>query len=138
MKYLLDTCVISEFVKISPNSGVINWITNIDEDNLYISVITLGELEKGITKLSESKKKKNLQTWLTQLEKRFEERTLLLDKDSAYKWGQIQAESEEKGLKIPAIDALIAASAITNGMTIVTRNEKDLKRSGVKIFNPWD
>ena len=138
MKFLLDTCVISELTKKKPNPKVIQWIKKKHEVDFYLSVLTLGEIQKGITKLFESKKKKDLQEWLeNDLPQRFERRFLTVTMDVAKKWGEIEGETEQKGEKMPAIDSLIAATGIVNNLTVVTRNTEDMKRSGVNLLNPW-
>lgn len=138
MKFLLDTCVISELTKKKPNPKVIQWIKKKHEIDLYLSVLTLGEIQKGITKFFESKKKKDLQEWLeNDLPQRFERRFLTVTMAVAKKWGEIEGETEQKGEKMPAIDSLIAATGIVNNLTVVTRNTEDMKRSGVKLLNPW-
>ena len=138
MNYLLDTCVISEMVKPRPNKKVVDWVSSQNEDQLYLSVITLGEIQKGISKLSESKKKQTLKVWLqTDLLKRFSGRIVPINDQVALTWGVIQASAEQEGIIIPSIDGLIAATGITGNMTVVTRNVPDMKPSGVMLFNPW-
>jgi len=138
MKYLLDTCVISELVKPAPNDKVITWLSSIDESKLYISVLTFGEIEKGIEKLADGSKKKKLKLWLEDdLKQRFEGRLIPIDLKVALKWGQVQAMSEQAGKALPAIDGLIAVSAIANNCIVVTRNTTDMEQSSVELFNPW-
>ena len=139
MNYILDTCVISELVKPLPNENVLEWIEKQSEDNLYLSVITIGEIQKGISKLPESNKKTNLQTWLdNDLKFRFESRILPIDEKIAKEWGKIQGISEKAGNKIPVIDSMIAATGLFHKMVIVTRNINDMQISGLEIFNPWN
>jgi predicted nucleic acid-binding protein len=138
LKYLLDTCVISEMVKPNPETKVIRWILAQDESYLFLSVITLGEIQKGISKLPESKRKKALQAWLqADLQERFNGRIIPVDHRAALNWGIIQAAAEKNGNTIPAIDGIIAAQAITHSMTVVTRNINDMQASGALLFNPW-
>lgn len=139
MNYILDTCVISELVKPLPNENVLEWIEKQSEDNLYLSVITIGEIQKGISKLPKSNKKTSLQTWLdNDLKFRFESRILPIDEKIAKEWGKIQGVSEKSGNKIPVIDGMIAATGLFHKMTIVTRNIDDMQISGIEIFNPWN
>ena len=139
MNYILDTCVISELVKPLPNENVLEWIEKQSEDNLYLSVITIGEIQKGISKLPESNKKTSLQTWLdNDLKIRFESRILPIDEKIAKEWGKIQGISEKAGNKLPVIDSMIAATGLFHKMTIVTRNIDDMQISGLEIFNPWN
>jgi predicted nucleic acid-binding protein len=138
MKYLLDTCVISELVAKRPNQKVIDWIDQLDPDSVYLSVITIGEIRKGIEKLPDSPRKATLQAWLTdELLVRFNGRILPIDIAVILVWGQLIGRLELKGKKMAAIDSLIAASALHNKCELVTRNEDDFKHAGVKIVNPW-
>ncbi len=137
--FLLDTCVISELIKPSPSSNVVRWVDGQDEDGFYVSVITLGEIEKGISKLPEGKKKERLQAWLySELTDRFNDRILDVSLDVAHTWGRILGEAEKHGRSLPVIDALLAATAITKGLTVVTRNTDDMKESGAALLDPWE
>jgi predicted nucleic acid-binding protein len=135
----LDTCVISELIKKEKNNKVVKWIKKRKESSLFISVLTVGEIQKGISKLPDSYKKEYLKTWIdNDLKKRFAGRILEITEEIATSWGEIQAKSESEGKKMPAIDSLIAATAIKNNLTVVTRNEKDIENSGCKSINPWE
>jgi tRNA(fMet)-specific endonuclease VapC len=137
MKWLLDTCVISELVSKRPHKTVVEWIDSIEPENLYLSVISVGEIAKGIEKLPQSKRKGELHRWLTEdLLLRFDGRILLLDVDVLLAWGQLTGRLERKGRKISAIDSLTATAARWN-LTIATRNVSDYSHSEVPIFNPW-
>ncbi|MCU0288901.1 MAG: type II toxin-antitoxin system VapC family toxin [Acidobacteria bacterium] len=139
MKYLLDTCVISELVTPYPNEKVIKWLEERKENDLFLSVLTIGEIHKGIAKLPDSKKKRVLIKWVEDdLKKRFMGRVLEITEAIAIQWGDILGDSEKKGKKMSVIDGLIAASAIEEGLTVVTRNIKDIKNSGARIINPWE
>lgn len=139
MKYLLDTCIISEFTKPSPEPKVVDLISFENEENLFLSVLTLGEIHKGIAKLPDSKKKKELANWVeTDLKKRFAGRIIKITEEIACHWGDILGQSEKAGRKIPVIDGLLAATAIKKGLTLVTRNIKDVVNCGCKILNPWE
>lgn len=139
MKYLLDTCVISELVKNKPERKVVRWVEDCDEELLYLSVLTIGEIQKGIAKLKDKNRKNNIQRWLdSDLRERFTERILPIDEDTVLTWGVVQGESELIGLQIPTIDGLVGATAITHNLTVVTRNEKDIALSGARILNPWN
>ena len=138
MKYLLDTCVVSELIKPKINENVISWIENIEENQLYLSVLTLGEIEKGIAKLPLSLRKSNLKTWLEKdLVLRFENRILNVTPEVARYWGNLQGELEKQGKPMPIADGLIAATALIHNLTLVTRNIKDVARSGVCTLNIW-
>ena len=138
MKYLLDTCVISEIVKSRADRNVISWMKNQDEENLYLSVLTFGEIEKGIEKLSNGVRKRKLQLWVEEdLKKRFEGRIISIDLDISVKWGAIQGTSKLLGKPMPAIDGLIAVSGLVHNCIIVTRNISDMEQSAVELLNPW-
>lgn len=138
MNYLLDTNVISELTTNDPDSNVVAWLENIDQENIFLSVITIGELKKGIEKLSGSKRKKDLVSWLeNDLLVRFGERIVPLDLPVMLLWGTMIAELEKAGTPLPAIDSLLAASAAQKGLTLVTRNIKDFEPAGIPLMNPW-
>lgn len=138
MSYLIDTCCISELVKKKPNPNVVNWFADRDELSMYLSVITFGELKKGIEKLPDSKKKRVLNTWVKEdLNQRFKNRVLNIDMEVVNKWGEILAKSEKSGKPLPAIDSIIAATALVHDLTVVTRNTQDMVGSGVEVINPW-
>ena len=125
-------------IRAFPNEQVTGWVESRDEKTLFLSVLTLGEIYKGISKLSEPKKKSDIKLWMeNDLRRRFEKRILEIGEDIAEIWGEIQGKAEKKGRKMPAIDSLIAATAIFHGMTLVTRNTSDIEISGVSLFNPW-
>lgn len=138
MNYLLDTCVISELVKPVPDPRVISWMNRVSSDSLYICVITVGELRKGIVKLPESRKKTELIVWLTTLLEDYQDRVYPIDLPVAENWGIILANAEKSGTPMSSLDSLIAAVAYTNNLTLVTRNERDFEPSGIPIANPWD
>jgi hypothetical protein len=136
--FLLDTCVISELVKPRPNEYVVRWADSVDERKLFLSVLTVGELEKGITKLQESPRKASLQEWLEHdLAERFAGRILPVDAAVAVAWGRIQGEAERMGAKLPVIDSLLTATAEIHRLTLATRNIADFDRCGATVFNPW-
>lgn len=139
MRYLLDTCVISELVKAVPNPQVVAWINQQDEEKLYLSALTFGELHKGIAKLPSSKRKKTLHQWVEyELQERFGNRTLAFDAKVAKVWGEAQGASEKAGRPMPAIDSLIAATGLAHDLIVATRNTADMEQSGVNLFNPWE
>ena len=139
MKYLLDTCVISELIIKNPSHKVITWISKTEENKLFISVLTIGEIHKGIEKLPQSKKKDFLHHWVTfDLKERFKNRIINFDLQAAAVWGKIQAQAERAGKVMPTIDAQIAATGICNDLIVVTRNTSDMENSGVSLYNPWE
>lgn len=138
MKCLLDTCVVSELVARQPNPKVVEFVDTIDSDDVYLSVITVGEIMKGIEKLSKSKRKQELQTWLREdLLVRFDGKIISLDADVLMAWGALSARMESSGRTMPAIGSLIAATVLTHQFKLVTRNVADFKGTGVEILNPW-
>lgn len=137
MKYLLDTCVISELIKPVPHKKVISWIKDIPSEMLFLSVITIGEIRKGIIKLPESKKKQKLALWLNTILEEYKERIITIDLMVADTWGIIQANAEKNGFPMSSIDGLIAATSYTHNLTLITRNEDDFTSCKIPIINPW-
>lgn len=138
MRYLLDTNVISELIAKYPNERVIQWLDQLDPASIYLSVITIGELRKGIEKLPDSRRKDKLRTWLTdELLVRFRDRILVLDVDVMLTWGELVGRLERSGRPLAAIDSLIAALALAHSCSLVTRNEADFKDTGLRVTNPW-
>ena len=138
MNYLLDTCAISELVAKRPNQKIANWIDSIEEARLHLSVITIGEIRKGIEKLPDSPRRKALEEWLNeQLLVRFAGRIIPIDTGVMLTWGQLTGALETAGKTMSAIDSLIAASALHGSFSLVTRNEGDFKDAGVAVVNPW-
>lgn len=138
MRFILDTCVISELVAKRPNPKVVEFIDSLDSDDVYLSVIAIGEITKGVEKLPGSKQKQELYSWLKEdLLARFYARVVPLDIDILMEWGLLIAHLESTGITLPAIDSLISATALTHKLTLVTRNADDFKDTGVEIVNPW-
>lgn len=138
MRYLLDTSVISELVAKHPNKRVVQWLDGVDPASVYLSVITIGELRKGIEKLPNSSRKDKLLNWLVnELLIRFEDRILALDVDVMMTWGELMGRLERSGRPLSAIDSLIAALALARSCCLVTRNEADFKDTGLTVINPW-
>ena len=139
MKALLDTCVISELVSKTPNLKVVEYVDLLDPEDVYLSVITIGEIVKGIEKLPKSRRKTDLQNWLKDdLLVRFEGNVVALDTDILIEWGALIARLESAGKTMPAIDSLLAATALAKKMTLVTRNVNDFDETDVEIVNPWE
>ena len=138
MTYLLDTCLISELVAKQPNQKVLDWVDAQVPETLYLSVITIGEIARGICKLTPSKRKESLTTWLNEtLPNRFENRILTIDVSTMVLWGNLICQLEQNGRPLPAMDSLIAAIALQHSLSLVTRNEKDFAGTGLIIVNPW-
>jgi toxin FitB len=138
MSFLLDTVVVSEWVKQRPDPGVVAWLANADEDRVFISVATLAELRYGIERMAAGGQRRRLDDWLrNDLPSRFEERVLSIDARIADHWGGVVARSEAVGRQISSMDAWIAATALAHGMTLITRNTSDFETVIEQIVNPW-
>ena len=138
MKFLLDTCVISELASHRPNVQVISWLRRQDPESLYLSFVTVGEIKKGIAKRGGDARAIALEKWLqTEILGSFADRILPVEKNVSLEWGRICGDAERVGRKRPAVDALIAATALVHGMKLVTRNIDDMVGMGVPIFNPF-
>lgn len=137
--FLLDTCVISELVKPKPESKVIAWLNATDEELLFLSVLTLGEIRKGTSLLKDPVRKVKLEAWLAgALTARFSDRILSIDKSIAERWGILTAQAKATlNHNLPVIDGLLAATAQHHNLTFVTRNTGDVTGTGVPVFNPW-
>lgn len=138
MRYLLDTNVVSEWTKPRPNPGVVEWLAQVDEDEVFLSVVTFAELRHGIERLPAGRRRRQLDTWLRgELAQRFEGRIALIDGAVADEWGRLVARHEARGRPIHAMDGLIAASAQVHALTLVTRNAADFQLSVKSVLNPW-
>jgi toxin FitB len=138
VNFLLDTNVVSEWMKPRPNLGVVEWLASADEDRLFLSVATLGELRYGIERLAKGQKRAQLEEWLeTELASRFEGRVVVIDDAVAATWGKLLAKADAAGRPMGAMDGFLAATGLVHGMSIVTPDEGDFVDSGVKTFNPW-
>jgi len=138
VSFLLDTNVVSEWVKPRPDPGVVAWLAEADEDRVFISVITLAELRHGIERLAAGARRKRLDEWLHHdLPLRFEGRILSVDAMVADVWGQMVAHREAAGRPIGPMDAFIAATAQVHQLTLVTRNASDFKASVPDVIDPW-
>jgi predicted nucleic acid-binding protein len=139
MKYLLDTCVISELVAKHPNPRVVDFVDALDSDDVYLSVITIGEIAKGIEKFPKSKRKQELHSWLKEyLLVRFDGRIISMDTEVLMQWGVLIGRLESTGVTLPAIDSLIAATTLTHKLALVTRNVDDFNSTGIETINPWE
>jgi toxin FitB len=138
VSWLLDTCALSEYVKKAPAPAVIQWLDEQDEASLFLSVVSVGEIEKGILKLraADTRRSQKLTAWLGKVEQRFAGRILPLDAAALHAWAQLSATAELAGRKLPVMDGLIMATAQCHGLTVVTRNTEDF-RSYQQVFDPW-
>ncbi|MHB2020975.1 MAG: PIN domain-containing protein [Candidatus Xenobia bacterium] len=138
MRYLLDTCVVSETIRPRPSPRVTAWLDAQDELTLFLSVVVIGELHKGVGKLPASARRRHLQAWIDgNLTTRFAGRVLTVDQAVAARWGTLCGEAERAGQKLPVLDAMLAATALEHGMTLVTRNLDHFQRTGVLLIDPW-
>ncbi len=138
MSFLLDTNVVSEWVRPQPNSGVVSWLANVDEDRVFISVVTLTKLRYGIERMIAGRRRKRLEDWLAgELLARFDGRILAVDQTVADISGRFVARSEAAGRPMEAIDAFLAATAEVHRLTLVTRNQSDFKAVLKSTVNPW-
>jgi predicted nucleic acid-binding protein len=136
--YLLDTNCISEVVRINPEPRVMAWIEAADESLLYLSVLTLGEIRKGLAALSQGKRRTQLETWLdVELRARFSGKTLPVDTHVADRWGWLAATAKRAGKPLAVIDGLLAATALHHNLALVSRNTSDFAHLAVPLLNPW-
>ena len=138
MRFLLDTNVVSEWTKPRPNPGLMAWLAASDEDRVFLSVVTIAELCRGIESLASGERRKRLENWLQEdLSARFEGRILPIDTQIANVWGKIVARRESSGRPIHAMDAMLAATAEVHALVLVTRNEVDFHLTLKSVINPW-
>ena len=138
MRYLLDTNVLSEAARAEPDPGVLEWLQARSSLDLDLSVLTLGEIRKGVALLPDGKKRRRLEEWLTvDLARQFTGRLLPVDDAVALAWGGLSAEGRASGRELPVIDGLLLATAAVHGLTFVTRDERDCGERGVPVLNPW-
>jgi predicted nucleic acid-binding protein len=136
--FLLDTNCISELVRLKPEPRVMEWMDATDEAMLHLSVLTLGEIRKGLAGLAQGKRRSRLETWLeVELQARFAGRILAIEAAIADRWGLISAEGKRKGKPLAVIDGLLAATALHHNLTVVSRNASDFANTHVQVLNPW-
>ena len=136
--FLLDTNVVSEFAKPKPDGRVVKWTAVTDESLVFLSVLSLGEIRKGIERLQAGRRCAQLESWLqVDLRSRFRDRILPLDEEIADRWGTIAALAAAQGRPVPVVDGLLAATALHHNLTLVTRNGSDVAGIGVPTLNPW-
>lgn len=136
--FLLDTNCVSELVSPKPEPRVLEWMDAVDEGLLYLSVLTLGEIRKGVAGLAQGKRRTHLETWLeVDLQARFSNRIVPVDSAIADRWGLLASEAKRKGKGLPIIDGLLAATALHHNLTVVSRNAWDFANTPVQVLNPW-
>lgn len=137
MRYLLDTCFLSELRRPEPDRGVMEYFENRTAEVLFVSVITLAEIQRGIELLDEGRKKRSLFQWLEQLEGVYSANVVGIGAETARVWGRISAKCQKQGRPLNVSDGWIAAIALQHGFHLVTRNTDDFEATGVRLENPW-
>jgi predicted nucleic acid-binding protein len=137
MRLLLDTCVLSELQKPTRSGAVVAFIDGQPDGLLHVSVITIGEIAKGIALLPDGLKKQTLESWRVTLAGQFEDRILPVDQETAEIWGELSAAEQKKGVAIPIADGLIAATAMRHGLHVASRDTLHFKAAGAMVINPW-
>jgi predicted nucleic acid-binding protein len=137
VRVLLDTCVLSEIRKAHANQNVCRAVEELSDDDLFVSVISIGEIARGIELLEDSKRKRSLQRWLQTLESNYASRLLPIDREAGHIWGELTAAAQKRGKIVASNDGLIAATACRHGLHIMTRNVADFEPTGVMLINPW-
>lgn len=138
MKYLLDTCLLSELVRPAPHPAVLGWMGERASSDLFVSAVTLAELERGIVRLPPSRRQSELANWLAGVQAGFGQRALPFTRDTAGYWARLCAQAEAAGKPMAAFDSLIASTALEHGLAVVTRNVSDFSSAPVVLVNPWD
>lgn len=138
MKYLLDTCLLSELVRPAPQQAVRDWMQDRASSDLFVCAVTLGELERGVVRLQPSRRRDELTAWLASVQAGFGQRCLPFTRETASYWARLCAKAEAAGKPMAAFDSLIAATALEHGLALVTRNVSDFVSAPVVLVNPWD
>jgi hypothetical protein len=138
LKTLIDTDVLSEARKPDGHAMVRERLATAQPDDLFLSVVTIGEITHGIARLPAGAKRRELEAWLAMTERHFSDRILPIDRDIAQLWGEMTAKASQAGRVLHVADGLIAATALHHGLRILTRNVKDYEATGVLVLNPWE
>jgi len=138
VRVLLDTCVLSEIRRADANPGVRRAVGEISDDDLFVSVVSVGEIAKGIELLENGRRKRALQSWLQTLERDYASRILPVDREAAHIWGELTAAAQKQGKIVASNDGLISATARRHGLRIMTRNLTDFEPTGAMLINPWE
>ncbi len=137
MRALLDTCILTEVGKEDGDPSVKSAVAEIATVNLYLSVLTVGEISKGVALLAAGRKKTSLTTWLARVQDHYADRILSIDVETARIWGEMTAHAQKKGIIIPGTDGLLAATALRHGLHVITRNTRHFAASGALVIDPW-
>jgi len=136
--FLLDTNCVSELVRVRPEPRVVQWMDAAEVGLLYLSVLTLGEIRKGLAALDQGRRRTRLETWLeVELRARFSGRVLSIDEQGADRWGPLAPQAKRKGIALRIVDGLLAATALHYDLTVVSRNSSDFTSAQVPVVNPW-
>jgi len=139
VSFLLDTNVVSEWVKPKPDPHVVAWLAEVDEDRVFLSVVTLAEVRRGVELLPAGRRRERLAAWLAdELPARFEGRILGIDERVAAAWGIAMARSQRRGAVLGSMDGFLAATAAAHRLTLATRNVRDFEVAGIPLFDPWE
>lgn len=134
----MDTNVLSEVTKLAPDARVLEWLNRLDEDRSFISVVSIAEIRRGVALMDDGRKREALAEWLARdLPQRFEQRVLPVDESVALAWGDLMGLAKRRGRGLSSMDGLIAATAITQELTLATRNTKDFEGFEIELFDPW-
>lgn len=137
MSWLIDTCVLSEVQRPAPDPSVRHWLAEQPETTLHPSVLTLAELHGGVIRLPAGQRRTALAAWMRQIQAMHSTRVLGMGMETAELWKELTWTARTRGAQLPAVDGLIAATAVRHGLAVVTRNVRDFEASGVEVFNPW-
>jgi len=135
--WLLDTCVLSELSKPAPSRGLVQWLEAADEETLWLSALTIGELRFGVAKLPSGARRRRLDAWVDDVEVRFSGRVLAVGPREVRRWGELRARLRTRGIALAVVDGLLAATADVHGLTLVTRNVRDVAATGARILDPF-
>ena len=138
MKYLLDTCILSETVRPRPDERVLLWFKTTDRTLMYTPAVVIGEIRKGIVRMPQGTRRNLIEGWLERYRVNYVQRIVPFDADVAHSWGTLVGQLQSKGVTLPIIDSQIAATALHHDMTLVTRNVRDMEPTGVRLFNPFE
>jgi predicted nucleic acid-binding protein len=138
LNFLLDTNVVSEWVKPQPEPNVLRWFAEVEEDSVWLSVITFAEIRLGVERMPRGRRRTALAAWLeNDLPARFEGRIIGIGLGIADAWGKLMARSATQGRTVGAMDGFLGAIALAQGFTLVTRNTEDFAPLGIRVLNPW-
>lgn len=137
MRFLLDTCVLSELRKPNCHHKVREAIHSKVSEDLFVSVISIGEIAKGIELLEPGQRQRELKVWLETLKASYGDRILLIDQEISHFWGELSAHAQRRGRIVSVTDGLLGATALCHGLRVMTRNVDDFEPTGVQLVNPW-